>query len=281
MSTSMTTQQPLITPDGALIHIEDWGDGPAVVFTHGWSAGHEMWEYQMTALVARGCRCIGIDRRGCGRSTSGRVAIDLDVMADDLATSLDHLDLAQVALVAHSVAAAEAIRMLARHGSGHVTRLVLVAPTTPAMMRREDNPDGLPASLFDEMLEDISKDKPAYLFSAAPGFFGGPDAVSAELVSWGVGLAARASLRTSADLIRVISRSDVRADLSTVRIPTLVIHGDADVSAPLDLCGRRTAAGIAGSRLEIYAGAPHGIPLAAADKDRLTDDIANFIGLSA
>ena len=274
---SSTIAERVMTADGAAIHVEDWGDGPPVVFTHGWTAGHEMWEYQMTSLSASGYRCIGVDRRGCGRSTSGRRAIDLDQLADDLASVLEQLDLSDVTLVAHSVGAAEAIRMLTRHGSDRVSRLVLVAPTTPAILQTRDNPDGVPASVYDDIVEGLRKDKPAYLSQAAPGFFGGPDAVSRELVAWGVELAARASLRTSIDLIHVIAHADVRGELAAIRLPTLVIHGDADESAPVELCGRRTAAGISGSQLQIYRGAPHGIPLAAGHKDRLGADIERFI----
>jgi pimeloyl-ACP methyl ester carboxylesterase len=274
---SSTIADRVMTADGAAIHVEDWGDGPPVVFTHGWAAGHEMWEYQMTSLCASGYRCVGVDRRGCGRSTSGRQAIGLDRLADDLASVLEHLDLSDVTLVSHSVAAAEAIRMLTRHRSDRISRLVLVAPTTPAIRQSDDNPDGVPASVYDGIVEGLCKDKPAYLLQAAPGFFGGPDAVSRELVAWGVQLAARASLRTSIDLIHVIAHADVRGELAAITIPTLVIHGDADESAPPALCGRRTAAGIPGSQLKIYPGAPHGIPLAAAQKDRLGADIERFI----
>jgi pimeloyl-ACP methyl ester carboxylesterase len=47
----------------------------------------------MSALTARGFRCIGMDRRGCGRSTKGRRAIDLDLLADDLHGALGALEL--------------------------------------------------------------------------------------------------------------------------------------------------------------------------------------------
>jgi non-heme chloroperoxidase len=54
------------------------------------------------------------------------------------------------------------------------------------------------------------------------------------------------------------------------------VHGDADMAAPLDLCGRRTAAAIPDSQLEIYRGAPHGLPLARGHKDRLANQLAEF-----
>ena len=264
------------TDDGARLHIEDWGSGPPVVFTHGWALGAEMWEYQMTALAAEGRRCIGIDRRGCARSTPGSEGFGHDRLADDLALVLETLDLRGATLVAHSMAAGEAVRMFARHGAGRVERLVLVSPTTPRVLQAPDNPDGIPRVVFDEMVAGLAADKPAYLAAAAPGFFGGDEACSPELLLWGLALAGRASLRASIELVRTFSEADSRDDLAAVTVPTLVVHGTEDASAPLELCGRPTAAGIHGSRLEVYSGGPHGLPLARGHKDRLTADLLAF-----
>jgi pimeloyl-ACP methyl ester carboxylesterase len=268
---------PVTTADGARLHVEDWGEGPPVVFTHGWTAGWEMWEYQMTALTDRGLRCLGVDRRGCGSSTTGRGRFSYDQLGDDLATVLEQLDLREVTLVAHSMGAGEAVRMIARHGSDRLARLALVSPTTPRVLQAPDNPHGVPAAVaIDEMVAGLIADKPACLLAAAPGFFGGPEAVSDELLRWGVGLAQRASVRTSIELIRTNGNTDARSDLATVTVPTLVIHGDADVGAPLEACGRPTAAGITGSTLKVYEGAPHGLPLSRGHKDRLNLDLLDF-----
>lgn len=271
---------PFTSADGAYLHIEEWGDGPPVVFTHGWALGAEMWEYPMSALADSGLRCVGVDRRGCGRSTAGRLRPSFDLLADDLAALLEHLDLRGATLVAHSMAAGEALRLLARHGDERIDRLVLVAPTTPRVLQAPDHPGGVPRAVFDEVVAGLRADKPAYLAAAAPGFFGGEADVSPELARWGVGLAARASVRTSVDLVRTFTEEDSRADLAAVRIPTLVVCGGADASAPLELCARPTADGIAGSRLEVYAGGPHGLPLAAGYKERLTEDIAAWTGVA-
>ncbi len=265
------------TTDGAHLHVEDWGHGSPVVFTHGWTVGHEMWERQMAALAGTGSRAIGIDRRGCGRSTSGRDGFTLDRLADDLAQLLAALDLRATTLVAHSMGAAEAVRMLARHGSDRIARLVLVAPTTPRPAAAPDHVHGIPAAVFDEMIAGLAADKPAYLAAAAPGFFGTGEAVSPEMTAWGVALAARAPLRTAIELVRAFSQADQRDELTAVDVPTLVVHGDADASAPLELCGRPTAAGIADARLVVYPGGPHGLPLCTGHSARLTDDLVAFI----
>jgi non-heme chloroperoxidase len=54
--------------DGTPIYYKDWGDGPPVVFSHGWPLSADAWEDQMLYLASRGYRCIAHDRRGNGRS---------------------------------------------------------------------------------------------------------------------------------------------------------------------------------------------------------------------
>src|SRR5216110_787547 len=54
--------------DGTRIFYQDWGSGDPVVFTHSWLLDSNAWEYQFHALVEAGLRCIGLDRRGHGRS---------------------------------------------------------------------------------------------------------------------------------------------------------------------------------------------------------------------
>jgi non-heme chloroperoxidase len=58
--------------------------------------------------------------------------------------------------------------------------------------------------------------------------------------------------------------------------PTLIVHGDQDVSARLDFNGRRTHELIPGSRFLIDEGAAHGLPF--THTDRLLTDIIGFAG---
>lgn len=58
-------------------------------------------------------------------------------------------------------------------------------------------------------------------------------------------------------------------------MPTMIIHGDADAVAPIDMTGRPTAKMIPNSRLEVYEGAPHGLWF--TDKDRLNENLLSFI----
>jgi non-heme chloroperoxidase len=63
--------------------------------------------------------------------------------------------------------------------------------------------------------------------------------------------------------------------LAVVTVPTLLVHGDRDASAPLALTGKVAVELIPNCRLEVYEGAPHG--LMYTHMDRLHRDILRFI----
>ena len=72
-------------------------------------------------------------------------------------------------------------------------------------------------------------------------------------------------------------RTDHRPDLAGIDLPTLVLHGDRDASAPLAITGAKTAAMIRGAQLVVYEGAPHGLPL--THQARFLRDLAAFAAL--
>jgi pimeloyl-ACP methyl ester carboxylesterase len=74
---------------------------------------------------------------------------------------------------------------------------------------------------------------------------------------------------------KAFSTTDFRPDLPAINVPTLIIHGTADATVPIDASGRQAAKAIAGARLVEYDGAPHG--LFATHKDRLTQDLLGFL----
>jgi non-heme chloroperoxidase len=264
--------------DGTTLFYKDWGTGTPVLFIHGWALGCEMWEYQMPYLVGQGLRCIAYDKRGCGRSGQPWSGYDFDIFADDLAMIIEQLDLREVALVGHSMGCGDISRYLSRYGTDRVARAALVAPTTPFILKTADNPEGLDKSVFDNIVTELGRDRPRFLAAGAPAFFGtkGPNSpISQEMIQWAVGLFLPASPRAMTAMIRAMSETDLREDMHAFAMPTLIIHGDADQSAPIDLTGRRTAQAISGSQLKVYEGAAHGLFI--TEKDRLNGDLLAFI----
>jgi hypothetical protein len=58
--------------------------------------------------------------------------------------------------------------------------------------------------------------------------------------------------RVLLETLKVNTHADMRGELHKLAVPTLIVHGDQDASAPIDLTGRTTAALIAGATLMIY-----------------------------
>ncbi|WP_345527510.1 alpha/beta hydrolase [Nocardioides endophyticus] len=141
----------ILTDDGTEIFYKDWGTGRPVVLSHGWPLHSDSWEAQQRQLAEAGHRVIAHDRRGHGRSTQTWDGNDMDTYADDLACLLTTLDLYEVTLVGFSTGGGEVVRYLSRHGSERVRKLVLVSAVPPMMLRTDDNPDGLPVGVFDDL----------------------------------------------------------------------------------------------------------------------------------
>jgi hypothetical protein len=59
------------------------------------------------------------------------------------------------------------------------------------------------------------------------------------------------SLQAAIELNRELTEADFRAEMGDIALPTLILHGTNDASAPLDLTGRRCAQLIKGSELKI------------------------------
>jgi pimeloyl-ACP methyl ester carboxylesterase len=271
----------ITTRDGTKLHCLDWGSGRPVVLLGTGVMSSRVWEFQTSWLVRQGLRCVSYDRRGCGRSDWPWDGYDYDTLADDLATVLESLDLRGVALVGCAVGAGEAVRYLARHGADRVDKLVLISPTTPFIMRTEDNPHGVDVALLDQMAAAIDADRPRWAAGLAGPFFGGSGAtegnlpVSPELARWMADLALDSSPRATQEIYRTLFTTDQRAETARVPVPTLVIHGEADLAAPVELCGARTAKLVPDSSFIRYEGAAHG--LFASHAERLNKDMLAFL----
>lgn len=266
----------VVAGDGTQLFCRDWGAGNPVVFVHSWALHSDMWQYQMADLTARGLRCVAYDRRGHGRSDQPGGGYDCDTLADDLAAIIEALDLHDVVLVGHSMGACEVVRYLTRHGSGRIAGAVLVAPVTPFLLRTADNPHGIDEQMFEALRAIWSRDFPKWIANNMAPFF--TPETSPETMRWLADMLLQCPLKIAIDCQRMFTTTDFRAEMKEIGVPVLVVHGDADVSAPVDLTGRPTAALIPDAAFELYEGAPHG--LFVTHMDRLNDDLHDFaVGL--
>jgi len=264
--------------DGTLLHYNDWGTGAPIVLIHGWPLDADMWEYQSVHLASQGFRVITYDRRGFGRSAQPWDGYDYDTMCGDLAAVIGHLNLSGVTLVGLSMGGGEVARYLARYGSERIARAALVSAVTPYLLKTDGNNEGVDRSVFDKMVEGLKADRPGFLASFGKMFFGAGllnFSVSSEILQWASMLALRGSPRATLACVRAFSETDFRADLRGVRVPLLVVHGDADHTVPLAASAERIAALAPHAELKVYGGAPHA--LMYTERDRLNADLISFV----
>jgi len=194
-------------------------------------------------------------------------------MVDDLSRIVDHLDLRGAVLVAHSMGSFEAVRYCATGGANRIARLMLAAPSTPFSTRTPENPEGSPKEAIEAQTRLIAKDFPRWISENEAPFFT-PD-TSQETRTWIKNMMMSVSLPVALATRAATSTVDVRPDLKKIVCPTLIVHGDKDVSAPLEMTGARTAKLIPDSRLVVYPNAPHGIIL--THQDRFLSDLLGFM----
>jgi pimeloyl-ACP methyl ester carboxylesterase len=126
------TPAELTSHDGTRLHVEELGQGPCLVFAHGFSLTQDAWHYQRRDLPAR-YRCVFYDQRGHGRS--GRPPTDdysLQALAGDLKAVLDWTGEERVVVVAHSmggIAGLQFAQQFPQELGGRVAGLILVGAT--------------------------------------------------------------------------------------------------------------------------------------------------------
>jgi non-heme chloroperoxidase len=266
------------TTDGTTIFYKDWGAGPPIVFSHGWPLSSDAWEDAMFFLSARGYRCIAADRRGHGRSSQPWTGNDMDTYSDDLAQLTEALDLKGAVHVGHSTGGGEVARYLGRHGTGRTAAAVLVSDITPVMLKSETNPHGTPIPVFDQIRDGIVLDRAQYFKELADPFYGANRAgsnVSQGLKNFFWLQSMLAGFPACYKCVKVFSETDLTEDLKKIDVPTLIVHGDDDQIVPLAASALLSSKLVKNSRLEIYPGAPHGLP--STHKDRLNSDLLEFI----
>jgi non-heme chloroperoxidase len=266
------------TEPNVSLFYRDWGAGAPVLFCAAWALSSVAWQYQMLSVVDAGHRAVAYDRRGHGRSDDPGRGYDYDTLSADLAAVIESLDLRDLTLMAHSMASGEVVRYLSRYGEDRVARVMLLAPTTPFLLKTEDNPVGVDGEFFAQRREEWRQDFARWIMDNEGPYFGDglPDcSVSSLLRDWTKADMLAASLQAVIDFQLSASQTDFRAELSRVGVPTLVVQGDGDASAPLALTGARTADLVPDCEFIVYENAPHGLYL--THRDRVSRDLLTFV----
>jgi len=267
----------ITTGDGTEIYYKDWGEGPAVTFSHGWPLSADAWDGQMLFLAEHGFRAIAHDRRGHGRSSQPSAGNDMNGYADDLAALIEALDVHDVTVVGHSTGGGEVARYIGRHGTARVAKAVLISAVPPSLVKSEANPQGLPTEAFDGLLAGMFKDRSQFYRDLGSQFYGANrpgSSVSQGLLDQFWAWSMQSGLKNSYECVKALSETDFTEDLERFDVPTLLIHGEDDQVVPVGN-SMRSARIIKNAKDIYYPAAPHGIT--ATHQDQVNADLLAFL----
>ena len=247
------------------LYYEDHGAGQPVVLVHGYPLDGSSWELQSRELIAAGFRVVTYDRRGFGRSSKVGTGYDYDTFAADLNTLLERLDLRDVILVGFSMGTGELARYVANHGHERVAKLAFLGSLEPYLVAADDNPTGVPQSVFDGIIDAARTDRYAWFTQFYRDFYNLDEnlgsRISQEVVTanWNT---ATGSAPVGAYAVVPTWIEDFRGDVAAVRAsgkPALIVHGTADNILPIDATGRPFHAAFPEAEYVEIDGAPHGM----------------------
>ena len=274
---------PRAQANGIELEYDAFGDpsGAPLLLIAGLGMQMVGWDEEFCELLAgRGFRVVRYDNRDAGLSTrmDGAPQYTLEDMAGDAAGLLDALGIRAAHIVGASMGGFIA-QLLALHHPERVLTLTSmisgpngedqVQPTAEAMAvlmapapatREEQIALGLrskqallgPADPYDESWERPRIERAVDRAYNPPGFM--------------------------RQLTAITGAPGRLERLGTLRIPTLVIHGDADILVPVEN-GRNVAAAIPGARLVEIEGMGHDVPRRVWE--RVVDEIAELARQSA
>jgi pimeloyl-ACP methyl ester carboxylesterase len=243
---------PVVAAGDAALAVEVRGEGPPVLFVHGFPFDRTMWRHQLAAL-ARWKR-IAPDLRGVGASTAPAAAdgYSMSLYADDLVAVLDALGIRQAAVCGLSMGGYVVFDLLRRYSER--VRAVLLVDTKPDA----DSPEAKRAR--DELATVAEREGPDTVIDRLlPRLLARQ--TQPEVAAQVRDMARRWSVAGLVGALRALrDRPDSTETLRGVKVPTLVLVGSEDQIAPPDV-GRVMAALVPGAQFHIVPAAGHLAPL--------------------
>ena len=185
---------PKVPIDGFQLYCESEGDGEPVILIPGFASGHSLWSKQVGPL-ARHFRVISFDPRGVAQSGGAGGPQTIGLLADDVAALLEFLSIESAHIVGVSFGGFVAQEFALRHRR-MLRKLVLICTSFGGPNHVVPAP---------EIMTEIMQPRAA-------------GEVSAEM--YGVQLQAAVAF-------------NAEDRLATLKVPTLIISGDADPIVPV------------------------------------------------
>jgi pimeloyl-ACP methyl ester carboxylesterase len=203
-----------------LWYIDSGGNGVPVVFMHAASGTSESWDPQLPAFTAAGYRCIAYDRRGWGRSRPDPTGEQPGYVSDDLHRLMNHLGLDRFHIAATAAGGIGALDYALTHPQR--VRSLVVADSIGGVQ----DPEYL--EVQHRLRPPEIQALPWELRELSAGYRG----INPEGTQRWIAIERDSRLEGVQGTAQQPRDPMTLARLETLRVPTLVLAGEADLVSP-------------------------------------------------
>lgn len=240
---------PRVLVNGVSIAYQRAGNGPVLVLLHGFALDSRSWRPQIESL-SHWFSVIAWDAPGAGESQDPPATFTIGDWADALAGVLD----ANGAQRAHILGLSWGGLLAQEFYRRYPTRVISLLLSGTYAGWTGSLPAPVAEARLDAALEDSMLPAGDFVEKYLPGMFSDSPTQAARTELGGIMADFHpAGFRLMAT---VLARADTRDLLPSIRVPTLLIWGDADKRSPLAV-GLTMRDAIPGARLEVIAAAGH------------------------
>lgn len=219
--------------DNVNLHVVDYGEGPTVIFIHGWPLSNAMFEYQYSALARQGLRVVGISLRGYGLSDKPYGDYSYDRHADDLKAVFEQIDIVENAvLCGFSMGGAIALHYAVKYQGQHISRLALAGAALPVWTRRDGFEAGHGLREANEFIELNNTNRPELFKEFGKIFAASENALPAGITEWLSEIQMQSSGYATEQGLIALRDTDLREAVEMVSMPVLILHGKKDKICP-------------------------------------------------
>ena len=257
-SASLEREEYITVEKNVRLHVTDLGQGNPVVLIHGWPLSDAMYEYQYQFLVDKGYRVVGITLRGFGKSDKPYGIYNYDVYAQDIKAVLDRLDIKDATLGGFSMGGAISIHYVAKYNSARVSKLALFGAAAPVWTKRSDYSYGFSKEDVNDLIALSKVNRPQLLENFGKIFGATETALPAGIGNWLGGINIEASPYATTQSLIALRDTDLRGELSKIKIPTAIFHGAKDLICEFALA-EQMQKGIKNSYIVKFENSGHGL----------------------
>ncbi|MCR0983242.1 alpha/beta fold hydrolase [Roseomonas populi] len=223
----------------------------AVVMLHGIGAGARLFEPQRASLAARGLDPVPLDFPGYGTRPPVD-SMDFEWLAADVEAAITERGLDRPVLLGHSMGGMVVQTLLRRQPDAYAA--AILCATSPAF----GNPSGdFQQKFVAARMKPL--DEGRSMADMAPETFAaliGPRGAATPWREHAIAVLGETPSETFRAAVRCLVTFDERASLGAIRIPTLLLAGEADTNAPAPVM-ERMAGKIPGAEYRCMAGIGH------------------------